>query len=119
MHLLADNVAPSAATILYVTLLFIFITAIITTVATKWSRDKCLKFFHRYHVTTERTRGQTIWGILQVFSSGIEVIYDHPFVDARGRKKTSYLLYGQEVEQQLLSVFRYHGELDATHQKLR
>jgi hypothetical protein len=38
---------PSAATLLYITLLFIFVTAIITTVVTKWSRDKCLKFFHR------------------------------------------------------------------------
>src|SRR5437762_6322577 len=92
---------PDPSTILYVTLLFIFVTAIVTTVATKWSRDKCLKFFNHYHVSMERTRGQTIWGLLKVFSSGIEVIYDHPFVDSRGRKKTSYLLYGQEVEQQL------------------
>src|SRR5436853_2688106 len=108
--LLGQTSTPNASTIFYLTLLFIFLTAIITTVATKWSRDKCLKFFNHYHVTLERTRGQTIWGIFKVFSSGVEVIYDHPFVDSHGRKKTSYLLYGQEVEQQLLSVFRYHGE---------
>jgi hypothetical protein len=103
--------SPSAASIFYLTLLFIFITAIITTVFTKWARDKCLKSFHRYHVTLERSRGQTIWGALKVFSSGIEVIYDHPFVDARGRKKTSYMIYGQELDQQLLSILRYHDEL--------
>src|SRR3712207_2116247 len=85
-----------ASTVFYFTLLFIFLTAIITTVVTKWARDKCLKFFNGYHVTIERSRGQTIWGRLKVFSSGVEVMYDHPFVDARGRKKTSYLLYGAE-----------------------
>ena len=37
----------------------IFLTAIITTVVTKWARDKCLKFFNHYHVTLERTRGAT------------------------------------------------------------
>src|SRR2546421_8861345 len=63
---------PSAATIFYITLLFIFLTAIVTTVVTKWARDKVLKFFNHYHVTLERTRGQTSWGKLKVFSSGIE-----------------------------------------------
>src|SRR5688572_11862091 len=109
----------SAAMIFYVTLLFIFLTAIITAVATKWSRDKCLKFFNRYHVTLERYRGQTIWGKLKVFSSGLEVVYDHPFIDARGRKKTSFMMYQQEMDNQLLSVFRYHDELTPEQQKRR
>src|SRR3954467_1054200 len=87
---------PTASGVFYFTLLFIFVTAIITTVFTKWARDKCLKFFNQYHVTLERTRGQTIWGQLKVFSTGIEITYDHPFVDARGRKKTSYMVYGNE-----------------------
>src|SRR6266545_2243741 len=105
MPVLAQAPAPSglsASTIFYLTLLVIFLTAIITTILTKWARDKCLKFFHRYHVTLERTRGQTIWGQCRIFSSGVEVLFDHPFVDAHGRKKTSYLLYGHELDGQLL-----------------
>src|SRR5207249_8575519 len=98
---------PGAAAIFYFTLLFIFLTAIITAVATKWARDKCLKYFHGFHVTLERSRGQTIWGQLKVFPSGVEIVYDHAFVDFRGRKKTSYLVYAQELDQQLLSVLRY------------
>lgn len=116
---LPASTGPSAATLFYLTLLFIFVTAIITALVTKWARDKCLKFFHHYHVTLERTRGQTSWGKLRVFSTGIEIVYDHPYVDHRGRKKTSYLVYQQELEQQLLSVLRYHDELDAEHQKRR
>lgn len=115
----SDATGPSASTIFYITLLFIFLTAIVTTVVTKWSRDKCLKFFHRYHVTVERGRGQTIWGQLKVFSNGLEIMFDNPYADARGRRKTSYMLYQPEVEQQLLSVMRYHDELDPDQQAAR
>jgi hypothetical protein len=110
---------PSASAIFYATLSFIFITAIITAVVTKWARDKCLKFFNRYHVTMERSRGQTIWGQLKVFSSGVEIVYDNPYVDYRGRKKTSFLVYQPELDVQLLSILRYHDELDPASQKLR
>jgi len=113
------SAGPSAAAIFYFTLLFIFLTAIITAVATKWARDKCLKSFHGFHVTLERSRGQTIWGQLKVFPSGIEIVYDHSFADARGRKKTSYLVYAQELDQQALSLLRYHGELSDEQKKLR
>jgi hypothetical protein len=111
--------ASGASTIFYVTILFIFLTAIITAVATKWARDNCLKLFHHYHVTLERLRGQTSWGKLRVFSTGVEIVYDHPYVDHRGRRKTSYLMYQQELELQLLSVLRYHDELDEEQQKRR
>jgi hypothetical protein len=115
----AATTGPDAATIFYVTILLIFVTAIITTVATKWSRDKALKFFHGYHVTVERSRGQTSWGKLRVFPTGIELVFDHPYIDPRGLKKTSYLMYGPEMDQQLLSLFRYHDELDEAAQKQR
>lgn len=110
---------PSAATLFYLTLLVIFITAIITTVLAKWSRDKCLKFFKGYRITMERHRGQTLWGSLKVFSSGVEIVYDHPYVDPQSRRKTSYLFYQAELEQQVLSMFRYHAQLPPQQQKNR
>jgi hypothetical protein len=127
VHTLAQTPPPAPpppggvdpATLFYITLLFIFLTAIITTVLTKWARDKCLKLFHDYHVTIERLRGQTSWGDLRVFSQGIEILYDHPFVDVRGRKKTSYLYYQPELDTQVLSILRYHDELTPDEQRLR
>ncbi len=110
---------PDASTIFLITLLFIFVTGIITTVATKWSRDKCLKFFNGYHITLERTRGTTGWGRLKVFSSGVEIVYDHPYIDPRGRKKTSFMIYQAELDQQVLSLLRYHDELDEKAQIAR
>src|SRR6478672_3531070 len=109
----------SAATLFYVTLIVIFVTAIITAVLTKWARDKCLKFFNHYHVTMERSRGQTVFGGCKIFPSGVEIVFDHPFVDARGRKKTSYMLYGPEMELQLMCLLRYHQELTEPQQALR
>jgi hypothetical protein len=117
-HLLAQG-APSAATLFYITLLFIFVTAIITTVLAKWARDKCLKFFKGYRVTLERNRGATLWGRLKVFSAGIEVVYDHPYIDPHGRRKTSYLFYQNEVDAQILALFRYHAHLSRNEQKHR
>jgi hypothetical protein len=117
--LLAQMAGPSASTIFYLTLLIIFLTAIVTTVVTKWSRDKCLKFFHHYHVTLERPRGHTIWGKLKVFPTGIEIVYDHAFVDPHGRKKTSFMVYQGEVDQQILGLFRYHDEMPVEDQKRR
>jgi len=113
------STGTSASNIFYLTLLFIFLTGIVTALVTKWAKDKCLKLFHGYHVTVERLRGQTIWGTLRVFSSGLEVVYDHAFPDHRGRRKTSYLLYQQEVEQQTLSIFRYPAELNERAQRAR
>src|SRR4051812_27387125 len=110
---------PDASTIFYVTLLFIFLTAIVTAVVTKWAKDKCLNYFQGYHVTLERTRGQTIWGKLKVFSSGVEVVYDYPYIDHRGRKKTSFLVYQNDLDSQLLSIFRYADELDNIEQAKR
>ncbi len=115
----AQPSGPSASAIFYLTLLFIFLTAIVTTLVTKWSRDKCLKLFHRYHITLERGRGQTIWGTLKVFSNGLEVMYDHPYTDTRGRRKTSYMLYQPEVEQQVISIVRFHDELNPLQQAKR
>src|SRR3954470_3376199 len=116
---LAQTAGPSAATLFYLTLLVIFVTAIITTVLAKWTRDKCLKFFKGYRITMERNRGQTLWGRLKVFSSGVEIVYDHPYVDPNSRRKTSYLFYQVELEQQVLSLFRYHAQLPPDQQKKR
>src|SRR6478609_5062459 len=115
----SPTTGPNPSTLFYFTLLFIFLTAIITTVFTKWARDKCLKFFRHYHVTLERTRGQTAWGFLRVFSSGLEIVFDHPLIDVTGLKKTSFLIYAQEMDSQVLAILRYHDELDEKQRAAR
>lgn len=110
---------PNAATIFYLSLLVIFLAGVITTIITKWMRDKCLTIFHGYHVTLEGLRGSTDWGRFKAMSSGIELVYDHPYTDTHGRKKTSLLIYGAEIEPRVLTLFRYHDELTPEQQKAR
>lgn len=119
MTMLLAQTTPDAATIFYITLAVIFLTGVVTTIATKWMRDKCLKLFDGYHVTLESLRGGTDWGRFRAMSSGIELLYDHPYTDTRGRKKTSLLIYGSEVEPRMLTLFRYHDELTQEQQKDR
>ena len=111
--------STDSSSILLWTLVAIFVTGVVTTLATKWARDKCLKLFHGYHVTLEGVRGNTDWGYFRCFSSGMELVYDRPYVDIGGRKKTSLLIYGNEIEPRTLSIFRYHDEQLPEHQRWR
>lgn len=117
--LLSQASSLDAETLFYLTLTIIFVTAIVTTVLTKWARDKCLKFLRHSRVTLERSRGGTLWGRLKVFSNGIEVMYDHPYLDVLGRRKTSHLFYQADLDTQVLSILRYHGHLSAEEQEAR
>lgn len=119
MTLTAQVPSISPTTVFYWTLLFIFLTGIITTIATKWSRDKCLKLFRGYRVTMERADGQTIWGVLKVFPTGVEVVYDHPYINIRGTRKTSSIVYQPELDTLLRTLLRYHDELTEQEQRLR
>jgi len=104
--IVAQAANVSAATLFYVTLIVIFVTAIITAVLTKWARDKCLKFFNHYHVTMERSRGQTVFGGCKIFPSGVEIVFDHPFV----RTGNEFKDYGEAV--------KYRGEGPSAAAKL-
>ena len=119
MAILLAQTPPDAATIFYISLGLVFLAGVITTIATKWMRDKCLKLFDGYHITLEGLRGGTDWGRFKAMSSGIELVYDHPYTDTHGRKKTSLLIYGYEIEPRVLTLFRYHDELTPQQQKDR
>lgn len=95
---------------LALTILFIFITALVTVILSQRKRDKCLKFFHDHHVTYINQAGKCIWGDLIVLSKGLEIVFDAPFRTARGYYKTSSLLYESDVAQ-TLAIFRHVASL--------
>lgn len=103
---------PKASDIFYISLLGIFLTGIVSALVNRLTRDKCLKLLHGYHVTLEKARGQSTWGTLKVFSSGMEVAFGHAYADHRGRKRTSLMVYEQEIDTSVLALLRYEGELD-------
>lgn len=84
-------------TIFWLTVLLIFLTAIVSAVVRLRLRDKCLRLFDDYHVTYLTTTGQTLWGDLDVFSLGLELRFDAPYTTRRGLVKNSALIYQPEL----------------------
>ncbi len=78
-------------------LLFIFLTAIISTLIVARKKDKCLKLLNDYHVTYLTKTGQTMWGDLVVYSKGIELRFDAPHTTQRGLTKSSALVYESQI----------------------
>lgn len=103
---------------LALTILFIFLTALVTVILSQRRRDKCLKFFHDHHVSYLTQAGKCIWGDLVVLSKGLEVVFDAPYRTARGFHKTSVLLYESDMAQ-TLAIFRHVPSLDARQQQAR
>jgi hypothetical protein len=81
----------------FLTILFIFATAVVTAIYTRWAKDKCLKLLQADHVTLERGDGVTIWGRLTVLSEGVEVSFEVPAVDHQGRQRSSVMIYPEEL----------------------
>ncbi len=101
------------------TLLFIFVSAIVGIYVKRRSRDRCLKDFHGFQVRIELKDGKFIWGRLLVFPSGVELIYPRPHRDDdHGHDETSYIML-QDHLAQVQAIYRYHDELTAANQARR
>ncbi len=102
-----------------ITLLFIFVSAIVGIYVKRRSCDRCLKDFHGFQVRIEMKDGKFIWGRLLVFPSGLELIYPHAHHDEdHGHDETSYIML-QDHLAQVQAIYRYHDELTPTNQTRR
>ena len=110
-HLLLEN--P-----LGVTILIIFLAAIITIVVKQRKRDKCLKFFNGFHVTYLDAKGRIIWGDLKVFSTGLSLLFDAPFITRRGLIKTSAVIY-ESAMVDCIALCRLEGALTEQEKQVR
>lgn len=82
---------------LWIPLAVLFITALVTALVKRYSRDSCLKVFDDCFVFIRMKTGKWIWGTLQVYSNALELQYTSkaPF---RDHFKKSYILYEQNLE---------------------
>jgi hypothetical protein len=104
--------------IFWLTIGFIFLTAIIGAIVARRRKDRCLKLVRDYHVSLSLTNGRVIWGDLNVFAQGLEVVYDAPFKTVQGPIKSSFLMYENEMGT-LHAIFRYVGDLSEDEQRRR
>lgn len=103
---------------LALTILFIFLVAIVSVVVNQRRRDKCLRLFHGYRVASVSLAGRVIWGDLAVFAKGLELVFDRPHTTRHGVVKSSALLYPPEVEG-LLCIARTVDGLTADERAMR
>ncbi len=82
---------------LFLTVIFIFLTTVITVLVKNRKKDKCLKLLNDYHVNYQTIAGKVIWGDLVVFSKGLEMIFDAPYRNSTGTYKTSAMIYEADL----------------------
>jgi small nuclear ribonucleoprotein (snRNP)-like protein len=103
---------------LSITLLFMFISAIIGTILRNLAIDKCLRHFDDFHVTLELTNKDLLWGTLKMYNTGLELVYREPRVDSSGHLESSFILYNSEYDN-IQSICRYHGDLTPKRRRTR
>lgn len=100
------------------TLLFIFLTALIGAFIKRRSRDLCLKDFTGFHVTVAMKNAARIWGRLLAFPNGIELLYATPHRDRKGHEETSSLFFADRMAY-IQAVYRFRDELTETQRERR
>ena len=125
--LLAEQAAPAAADEMHpalrlllenpftIGLLVLFLVAMVAAFIAARKRDRCLKRLGGYPVTVAEQSGRQAWGVLKVFSPGVELVYETPF-DAP--PKRSFLIYEGELGR-LLAIHRFADRLGAEDRRRR
>ncbi|MEM1210862.1 MAG: hypothetical protein AAGI68_01055 [Planctomycetota bacterium] len=90
-QVLLDNGLP-------LTILFIFLVAVIGLLLKARRKDKCLKLFNGDHATLLGRDGACTWGDARVYSQGLELAFDRPHVTRLGLTKASALVYPAVLE---------------------
>jgi tetratricopeptide (TPR) repeat protein len=80
-------------------------------------KDTCLASFEKFHVTLERTDNKIIWGILELESTGLELMYKSDVQD-ESHLESSYILYGSEYNE-IQAIYRYVDQLTPENHKKR
>ena len=102
------------------TILFIFLTALVSAYVARHRRDRCLQDIQGYNVTVEMKNGAIVWGRLAVFSNGLELFYKLPHRDNRGHLETSAISIETQITE-IQSIYRYpdgHHNTDNETRKL-
>lgn len=94
---------------LLATIGLIFLATLVGAYVRARRRDPCLKSFTKYTVTIECTEGKTIWGKLELASSGLELRYVDAVRDDN-HVESSYILYADEFNR-IEAIYRYIDDL--------
>ncbi|MFH1422910.1 MAG: hypothetical protein ABIH42_09405 [Planctomycetota bacterium] len=101
-----------------ITVIFVFASAILAAFFKARSTDKCLRDMRKFQVTLIKPDNKRIWGILGVYSSGIELKFKEPHKTKDNLLKSSYILYSNQFKD-IYAIHRYYDELSEQSKKIR
>lgn len=83
--------------VLGVSILVVFISAIVVALVQARRRDRVLRDFDGYSVVVILEGGKRIWGVARVFPNGIVLRYRKTYIDPDGNAKNSFVLHASEL----------------------
>ncbi len=95
----------------------IFLATLIGSYFRSRRKDPCLHSFEGFHVTIERTDDKVVWGVLDVESTGLELIYRDDVQDSK-HIESSYLLFGEEYKD-IQAIYRFADQLTPENKRRR
>jgi tetratricopeptide (TPR) repeat protein len=104
-------------TSLLFTIGLVFLATLIGSYLRSRRKDPCLASFEKFQVTLERTDNKIIWGILELESTGLELMYKSDVQD-ESHLESSYILYGSEYNE-IQAIYRYADQLSPENRKKR
>ncbi len=104
--------------VLLISILLIFLTALISNVMKQRKRDRVLKDMQDFHITMQLVGGKQVWGKMQVYSNGLELAFSDPHKNASGEMISSYIAYQDDLDKAWV-FYRFHNELSIENQQRR
>jgi hypothetical protein len=105
-------------TILLLSIFLVFITALVGSFIQRRKRDKVLADLQGFHAVARMQNDERIWGQMEVYPNGLELVYAQPFQNHRGHLTTSFILFRDGIDQ-VQSLYRFHSELTPENQLRR
>jgi len=102
---------------LLLTIIFIIVTTIVSTIVSARRKDRCLTSFCDFMVTLLEKDGKRVWGHLSIETSGLELLYSEDSRD-EDHIETSYILFKEDYDSIYL-VLRFHSELSEANKRRR
>jgi len=110
--------AAFADNVLLLSVVFIFLAAIVGAIISARRRDRVLKSFDRFPATVVMVDGDRVWGRLQVHPNGLVLKFREAFRNASGHVVTSFIFYQSEYAS-IRAVLRRPEQLGATDARRR
>ncbi len=104
--------------VLIISILLIFLTALISNVMQQRKRDRVLKDMQGFHITLQMLSDKQVWGKMHVYSNGLELVYTDPQQTETGDLSSSYILHQEDLDQ-IWVFYRFHNELSVKNQQRR